>query len=298
MSIVVGVSPAHEAHEGVALATLLARAGGTDMVVVAVVPTPWRGRALQVDRDYLNYLHELAEGTLATIRESLPDDVPCQTVVRTSPSISEGLLAAAKEFDAPLLVLGSSSTGSLGFVALGSVTERLMHSSSVPIAVAPHGYTAPDNRRVPRVSIGFIGGADEAAMVSFAGSVASSVGASVRLVSFAVHSAPPVTSSLGEGTENDVVDTWAAELREIATDLSSTLAGLPHPPEQLPPAFGRGSTWHEALADVDWDWGDVLVVGSSRTMGAIGVFLGGTASKITRHSPVPVIVVPRNSHGR
>lgn len=294
MSIVVGISPAQESHEGVALATLLARSAGLDVVVVAVVPTPWQGRALQVDKDYLNYLKELADTTLTTIRESFPDDVECRTVVRTSPSISEGLLAAAKEFDAPLLVLGSSSTGALGFVALGSVTERLMHSSPVPIAVAPHGYTAPSGGKVPRVSIGFIGGSDEGAMVSFAGSVASSVGASVRLVSFAVHSAPPVTSSLGDATEQDVVDTWAAELREIADDLHTTLADLPHPPEQLPPAFGRGSTWHEALADVEWEWGDVLVVGSSRTAGAIGVFLGGTASKIARHSPVPVIVVPRD----
>ncbi|MGC3953795.1 MAG: universal stress protein [Propionicimonas sp.] len=294
MSIVVGVSPAHESHEGVALATLLARSGGTDLVVVAIVPTPWQGRALQVDRDYLNYLHELAEGTLATVRQSLPEDVECRTVVRTSRSVSEGLLAAAKEFDAPLLVLGSSSAGTLGLVALGSVTERLMHSSLVPIAVAPHGYSAPPVGKVPRVSIGFIGGADEGATVSLAGSVAASVGASVRLVSFAVHSSPPVTSSLGEDTERDVVDAWAAELGEIAEELRATLAELPQPPAQEPPVFGRGSSWNEALVDVEWDSGDVLVVGSSRTAGAIGVFLGGTASKIARHSPVPVIVVPRD----
>ena len=82
MSIVVGVSPAHEAHEGVALATVLARSAGTDVVVVAIVPTPWRGRALQVDRDYQDYLTEMARETLATISETLPGNVSCRTVVR------------------------------------------------------------------------------------------------------------------------------------------------------------------------------------------------------------------------
>lgn len=294
MSIVVGASPAHEVHEGVALATVLARSAGTDVVVVAVVPTPWKGRALQVDRDYQDYLTQMAEETLARISETLPDDVACRTVVRGSSSTSEGLLAAAEEFDAPMLVLGSSSDGAPGLVALGSVTERLLHSSPVPVAVAPLGFSAPKGSRVSRVSIGFIGGPKEAAMAVTAGRIASAVDASVRLVSFGVRSGQPVTSSLGPGVERDVADEWVAELREIAEELRDELAGLPNPPAIEGSAFGRGSSWDEALGAVPWAEGEVLVVGSSRTARAIGVFLGGTASKITRHSPVPVVVVPRH----
>lgn len=293
MSIVVGVSPAHEAHEGVALATVLARSAGTDVVVVAIVPTPWRGRALQVDRDYQDYLTEMARETLATISETLPGDVSCRTVVRRASSTSEGLLAAAEEFGAPMLVLGSSSDGALGLVALGSVTERLLHSSPVPVAVAPRGFT-PTTERVSRVSIGFIGGPDEEATAATAGTIAAQVGASVRLVSFGVRSGQPVTSSLGLDVEQDVVDEWAAELREIAVDLRGDLAALPAPPTIEDAAFGKGASWDEALGAVPWESGEVLVVGSSRTARAIGVFLGGTASKIARHSPVPVIVVPRH----
>lgn len=59
--------------------------------------------------------------------------------------------------------------------------------------------------------------------------------------------------------------------------------------------IGRGESWSRALAAIDWSLGEVLVVGSSRTARAAGVFLGGTASKIARHSPVPVIVLPRHS---
>ncbi|MFT3889191.1 MAG: universal stress protein [Arachnia sp.] len=293
MSIVIGISPAHETHEGVGLATLVARSTGLDVVVVAVVPEPWKGRALTVDRDYQDYLAEQAEETLTAARALFPPDVACRTAVRRAASASQGLLDAVREFSSPVLVLGSSSSSLLGRIGLGSVTERLLHSSPVPVAVAPHGYVAPSAERIDRVSIGFIGDADEASVVARAGTVAAQIGAAVRLVSFAVRPAQPVTSSIGTEAEDEIVDSWAAELADIGTELGDALSALPNPPSQEPPAFGRGVTWDEALAGVPWREHDVLVVGSSRTAGAIGVFLGGTASKIARHSPVPVVVVPR-----
>jgi nucleotide-binding universal stress UspA family protein len=56
---------------------------------------------------------------------------------------------------------------------------------------------------------------------------------------------------------------------------------------------GRGESWEEAIEDVEWEDGDVLVVGSSSIGPVARVFLGSRATKIVRHSPVPVIVVPR-----
>ena len=58
---------------------------------------------------------------------------------------------------------------------------------------------------------------------------------------------------------------------------------------------GYGQSWDEALEDVDWQDGDVLVVGSSSIGPVARVFLGSRASKIVRHSPVPVVVVPRGA---
>ena len=56
---------------------------------------------------------------------------------------------------------------------------------------------------------------------------------------------------------------------------------------------GHGDTWVAAIDDVGWDDGDVLVVGSSQLGPVAQVFLGSRATKILRHSPVPVVVVPR-----
>ena len=57
---------------------------------------------------------------------------------------------------------------------------------------------------------------------------------------------------------------------------------------------GRGASWAEALDDLDWGEGDVLVVGSSELGPVAQVFLGSRATKILRHSPVPVFVIPRS----
>ena len=64
---------------------------------------------------------------------------------------------------------------------------------------------------------------------------------------------------------------------------------------EIEAVIGHGRNWDEALEDVDWAPGDVLVVGSSAIGPLARVFLGSRASKIVRHSPVPVVVVPRGA---
>ena len=51
--------------------------------------------------------------------------------------------------------------------------------------------------------------------------------------------------------------------------------------------------WGEALRAVDWTEGDVLVIGASSSP-VSRFLLGSHASKIVRHAPVPVTLVPRN----
>lgn len=57
--------------------------------------------------------------------------------------------------------------------------------------------------------------------------------------------------------------------------------------------IGYGEDWDEALHDIDWQDGDILTVGSSSVAPVAQVFLGSRSGKIVRHSPVPVVLVPR-----
>ena len=43
---------------------------------------------------------------------------------------------------------------------------------------------------------------------------------------------------------------------------------------------------------LDWEDGEVLVIGSSRLAQGRSIFLGSTANRILRALPVPMIVVP------
>ncbi|MFT3875822.1 MAG: universal stress protein [Propioniciclava sp.] len=295
MTVVVGTSPTHHTAEGIHLGALLARSVDADLVIVCVIPSPWEERGVGIDRDHLDLLTERAKTSVDELTRVIPDDLRWRVVVLESPSVSIGLLEAIEHFEASWLVLGSSTAGLLGRVALGGVTERLLHSAPVPVAVAPRGFTAGPDARLERVSVGFVAAPDESALVLNAAEMAASVGARLRLASFAARPPGPETSGIGLHAEDDVIDVWAAGLAEAAAGLQGEVAALAQAPAQEDPVIGRGPTWISALESVPWSAGDVLVVGSSRTARVAHVFLGGTASKIARHSPVPVIVVPRGA---
>lgn len=83
----------------------------------------------------------------------------------------------------------------------------------------------------------------------------------------------------------------------------ANISQLPQPPILETSAIGHGTTWDSAMNDVEWADGDVLVVGSSSHGPVAQVFLGARAAKIIRHSPVPVVLVPKGHrnervHGR
>jgi nucleotide-binding universal stress UspA family protein len=53
-----------------------------------------------------------------------------------------------------------------------------------------------------------------------------------------------------------------------------------------------GNGWDQALDAADWLDGEVLALGTSPQGPIARVFLGSKGTKIVRHSPVPVLVLP------
>jgi nucleotide-binding universal stress UspA family protein len=206
--------------------------------------------------------------------------------------VAAGLLELVEEHDAHLLGLGSSSAGSFGHIVLGSVSARLLHSSPVPLALAPRGFRCKPDARVRRVTVAY-GGSSQADLVVAAARVAGEVGASLRLASFAVWARPDYTTTLGTDDEDLVMQRWTEDLRSATEEALAQVEDLERPPTITGCVIGRGERWGDAIDDVEWDEGDVLVVGSSALGPVARVFLGSRAAKIVRHSPVPVVVVPR-----
>jgi nucleotide-binding universal stress UspA family protein len=263
MTLVVGYAPDGRGGAVLHFAGTLARSAQDDLVVCAVVPSPWPPGPAQVDSEYRRFLDGMARAALERARERLPGDVAAASLVHHARSAPAGLLEVADRRKAAMIVVGTS-----GHPAIGSVTARLLHGSPVPVALAPHGFRSRPSARVERVTAAF-GGSE--GLVDAAAAVAAKLRASLRIASFAVPAHAPFAA--------DLVERWVEEIE--------TLAG------QAPAVVGHGASWEEAIDDVEWRDGDVLVVGSSSAAPVARVFLGSRASRIIRHSPVPVLVVPR-----
>jgi nucleotide-binding universal stress UspA family protein len=291
MTFVVGFAPDGRGRAVLELAAMLARSADEELVIAAVVPSPWAPGPARVDAEYRAELDRTAQAALGEARTRLPADVRARFVVHHARSTPAGLLELAEADGAALIVLGSSSAGAIGHVSLGSVSDRLVHSSPIPLALAPRGFRCKGQCPVRRVTAAFGGsGAD---LVVAAAGVAARVGATLRVASFAVRARPPYTSGVGSVAERSVVEQWDADIAQAARAALAEVGDLPAVPRELEAVIGHGETWAEALEDVAWEDGDVLVVGSSSIGPVARVFLGSRAAKLVRHSPVPVVVVPR-----
>ncbi len=280
MTLVVGFPPDGQGRAVLHLAAMLARSTGEDVLVTTVVPSPWHPGPARVDAEYQAQLAESAQAALDEARRRMPADVEAQYQVVHARSAPVGLLEVAEQHDAAAIVLGSSLAGAIGHVSLGSISDRLVHSSPLPVVLAPRGFRCRGECPVRRVTAAFGGSGEE--LVKIAAREAGRVGATLRVASFAVRPRAPIVAGVGQEADDSIVAQWSQEVRAAV-------------PEGVEAVVGHGETWAEAIDDVEWSDGDVLVVGSSSIGPIARVFLGSRASKIVRVSPVPVVVVPREA---
>lgn len=296
MTIVVGYSPDRASNDALELALQLARSGDETLHVVTVVPSTWPIGMARIDAEYRTDVHDQAQAAQDAARRAVGTDVAATYQVVDARSVPAGLIAVAEEQDARYVVVGSSTAGVFGHIALGSATDRLLHSSPVPVALAPRGYRAGAAERVTRITAAYGGSESADHLVLAAAEVAARVGATLRLASFAAHPPRPRTIAVGEDeASRALVDEWRAAVTAHSESVIAELERLPAPPDVAESVIGHGPTWREAIEDIPWTSGDVLVVGSSSVGPIARVFLGSRAAKIVRHAPVPVILAPRSS---
>jgi nucleotide-binding universal stress UspA family protein len=297
MSLVVGLPRDERATAALHLGGLLARALDEELVVVTAVPPAWPPGVGRIDAEYQEYLDQEASLALDAAREVLSGGVAADYVISRARSAAAGLVELAQERRAAMIVLGSSSAGVLGRVAFGSVAERLLHTAPVPVALAPRGFRAAADAPVEQVTVAFGGAAHDAELVVAVAGVAARAGAALRVASFGVLPRTPLTAGVGSRAEDTVVEEWATEIGRAQRAAMDAVAELPAPPATVTATIGRGHDWASALESIGWGDTGVLAVGSSSAGPLERVFLGSRSSRIVRHSPVPVIVVPRGGAG-
>ncbi|PNW10397.1 nucleotide-binding universal stress UspA family protein [Microbacterium sp. AG157] len=281
--VVVGYTATDAGADALALGARLGAALDAPVHAVVVLPSAENNVSIPTDAGYERLVQDTARGWL---REAVAPYPGIRGHVRFAQAVSDGLVAAAEEFDAGVIVVGTGGGGSRGRHRLGTTAEELVHSAPVPVALAPEGAREVDPAvGLPRVTaaIGTRPGAE--VLLDAAASLSGRAKAPLRLLSLAGVDLPgrvdaSLTRLTGHAHAESVLDAARTALpAEIEVEA----------------VVGAGSDIEDAVSRIDWQPGEVALVGSSRLAQPRRLFLGSTAGRILRALPVPMIVVPRTS---
>lgn len=293
MSVLVGYIPHKGGRGSLDLGLQFAHVLGQSLSVVTVVPRQWSTPSLaRVDAEFAEYARQLGEEAGAKAREYLTDtSVDVEISHRAVPgrSVTSALLQAAEDCGATMLVLGSSTDGAVGRIVVGSTTDKLLHASPIPLALSPRGYRSTASQGFSRVTCAFSDGEESEKVVEQAVQFARRLHIPTRVASFGVRGATMFPPEVGLSAEDSVLDSWLEQASSAQSRLR--LDGVID--EDTSTVIATGGGWAESMASIDWEPQELLALGSS-TLGPLRrVFLGSRATKLIRHSPVPVLVVPR-----
>ncbi|MEV0229007.1 universal stress protein [Nonomuraea sp. NPDC050786] len=277
--VLAGFVPELLGRDGLALAVLLKEQARGRLTVAYVQPPTWSvpGPARAEESAWRAYLMEQADAALWQARELAGD---ADYVVHAHKGSGRGLVELARERGADVVVIGSAPGGGKGRIALGSTADQLLHSSSVPVLLAPRGYAGERPAALERLTVAYRRGPGCDAAVKDATAVAAALGVPLRLVTLVV-----------SGDRHAVIEEDLLErLRDqAASDLRTATRGRPEAEVEVL----EGGNVAQALRTTSWLPGEMIICASSATGPLRRVFLGDTSLKIVRAATCPVMILPR-----
>lgn len=275
----------------------------TDFSRSATVATEWAGRLATMLGAELHLVHGwvlpvlvgpagayLAEvatnGTLeselqgALLEAGAGHPVTGRHLLHATPE--ESVKKVVAEVQADLVVVGAQGASALEHVVFGSVAERIVRTSRVPVAVVPRAFEGALARaelvRSVAAAIELAPSAD--AVVGWARALGRSLHAPLRVV----HVAPDDERSRGDGARSLQI-----EMAQIVT--RSTEAA----PAQETLELRWGEPAAQLVLDGNQAGTDLIVMGSRGRRGLTRFFLGSVTERVIRDGHVPVLVLPAGS---
>jgi len=174
----VGVDGTSAGRDAVVLASILARATGAEMMLIAVYEEPLLEGVVPAELGWTTVRHQ-ARTMLARTRDSLAPEA--RTVLRVNGLVWRGLLDVARREHRDLLVVGSTRHAKYGHATLGDTAAELLAHLECPLAVAPRGMQADPGARLDRIGVVFDATPEAEAAVALARSLALATGAELRV---------------------------------------------------------------------------------------------------------------------
>ena len=283
--IAVGIDGYPEGRDAAVLAATIARATGAELMLVAVHPDPmvvlpreigWKG------------MHKQAEALLRETRDAVAPEA--RIVVETDWSVPRALARVVRREQRDLLVVGSSRSAPEGRVRIGKRTHQLLCNSECALAVAPRSLGGNLEQRLASLGVGYDGGPESRAALSWAGSIASAAGAKLR-VRGVVDDRIPTVGWTEAGRER-MLTMWAEliepEVESLHEDAQGAVSATDADAEIEVLRGIPGDALKQLCAEVD-----LLVIGSRRWGAVARVLLGSTGDELMHDACCPVVVVPR-----
>lgn len=281
--VLAGYMPGPRGNDGLALAVLLKRQAHARLSVAYVRPpavtTPGPARA--EESAWLAYLREQADTALAQARELAGEDA--DYVVTAHRGSGRGLVELARRRGADVVVIGPAPGGGKGRISLGSTADQLLHSSSVPVMLAPRGFADAPPAAFDRVTLAYRRGPGCDQAVKVAARTAATLDVPLRLV----------TLVLSSGRRARIEEEMLIRLRDqAAADLRAAARGQRRrSPVEVEVLEGRNVA--QALGAASWLPGEMIICASSDTGPLRRVFLGDTSIKILKAATRPVMILTR-----
>lgn len=287
-NLVVGYLATPGGADALALAVRFARTLDAEVNICIVLP-PDTAPPGTVPKGggYEEVLAEQAQGWLDDALAMVPDDVVAHPHLSFDESFTDGLIRQALRFQAVALVVGGAGGGLVGSYSLGSVVNELLHSSPVPVAVAPRGTRDSKIERVHEITCAI--GQRQGSDLLLATAVRASRTADIPLRLVSLVALDPTFGSLRGDAEAVRAHALAHAERTLEAARNELPADFP-----VTSTIVTGPSVEAAVEQLGWDDGDIIMVGSSRLSAPRRIFLGSTAAKMLRVLDVPMVVVPRD----
>ena len=271
--IVVGWDGTPAAADALAFAKVIRHAAGGSLTLAAVPEN-------DVD----------AQAVLDAAHADLPYGGGHRLVPLSHGPPADRLVELATALGASAIVLGPSSKHGPR-AALGSVAERVLHSSPCPVAVASPGFAHEAGAGLHVIGAAFDGSPEAWSALRCAEEIALHTGAALRIIGVL----EPV-SIAGGGVSSFYAYAEPAELSRdrLHEQLDQAAAAVDSSLRPLPVLL-RGDPAKEIAKQSAAL--DLLVMGSRASGPVRRVLVGSTSSRVTHAGASPVLVVPRGAAG-
>ena len=282
MRYLVGYTADARGAEAIALAAAL---GGPtahlDLAIVLPEATPFSAVYPGGDHGYCSILADNVDAWAKEALALVPGGISARVIARAVSSPARGLMSLATETGARAIVLGGRKRHVAGFFAPGSVASALLHASPIPVAMgSPEAVASLEqaNGRLGRVT-------------ALVGTRSGARGVVQAAAAAALHQKLPLRVVSLVAQDNVAAADLEESIARAKADVADVVAELGVTAEV---SIASGTDIDDAIAELDWEDGEIAVVGSSRLARKHRIFLGSTAQRMLRTLPVPLVVVPKN----